>query len=435
MALYQYSWLILLSPLFAFAVIIFGTRMWDLATRQRVAAAAGHEEIAEAEEESDIHLMHEKGPRGEDIVFEDIEDPKVPRLTPGARISGYISVLIMGLACIYSWILLLNTAGVLSIAPALPSQGISLTQISFGWCQNSFCQGLSSTYIGFHLDNLAIAMMVVVTSVSLLVQFYSQGYMENSAGYARFFSYLTLFAFSMLMIVFAENFLVIFIGWELVGLSSYLLIGFWINKKAKPNEDRLSPASAAIEAFITNRVGDVGFIIGIMILFANTGTFKFSDIAARVPHMDKGLLTLAMILVFCGAIGKSAKVPLDVWLPPDMEDPTPVSALIHAATMVAAGVYMVARTFPLFADAGPQAFQVVAWVGAITAIFAATIAIAQIDFKRVLAFSTISQLGYMFVGLGVAGTYGPGPGMFHLFTHAFFKALLFLGAGSVLHAL
>ena len=284
MALYQYSWLILLSPLFAFAVIIFGTRMWDLATRQRVAAAAGHEEIAEAEEESDIHLMHEKGPRGEDIVFEDIEDPKVPRLTPGAKISGYISVLIMGLACIYSWILLLNTAGVLSIAPALPSQGISLTQISFGWCQNSFSQGLSSYDIGFHLDNLAIAMMVVVTSVSLLVQFYSQGYMENSAGYARFFSYLSLFAFSMLMIVFAANFLVIFIGWELVGLSSYLLIGFWINKRAKPEEDRLSPATAAIEAFITNRVGDVGFIIGIMILFANTGTFNFASWRSGYAH-------------------------------------------------------------------------------------------------------------------------------------------------------
>src|SRR6266446_7065280 len=436
MALYQYSWLILLSPLFAFAVIIFGTRMWDLATRQRVAAAAGHEEIAEAEEESDIHLMHEKGPRGEDIVFEDIEDPKVPRLTPGARISGYISVLIMGLACIYSWILLLNTAGVISIAPPLPAQGISLGQISYSWCQGSFCQGLTSYTVSFHLDNLAIAMMVVVTSVSLLVQFYSQGYMENSAGYARFFSYLTLFTFSMLMIVFAENFLVIFIGWELVGLSSYLLIGFWSNKRAKPEEDRLSPASASIEAFITNRVGDVGFLIGIMILFANTGTFNFNQLATAVTHMDNAVLTAAMILVFCGAIGKSAQVPLQVWLPPAMEGPTPVSALIHAATMVAAGVYMVARTFLLFAAANPAAFQVVAWIGGITAIFAALIAIAQSDFKRVLAFSTISQLGYMFVGLGVAGNvYGPGPGMFHLFTHAFFKALLFLGAGSVLHAL
>ena len=443
MALYQYSWLILLSPLFAFAVIIFGTRMWDLATRGRVAVAAEHETGAinrapttHAEADGDFQLMHEKGPRGEDIVFEDIEDPKVPRLTPGARVSGYLAIVIIGLACIYSWILLLNTAGVLSIAPPLPAGGISLTMISYGWCQNSFCQGLTPYFLGFHLDNLALAMMVVVTTVSLLVQFYSQGYMENSAGYARFFSYLSLFAFSMLMIVFAENFLVIFIGWELVGLSSYLLIGFWINKRSKPEEDRLSPASASIEAFITNRVGDVGFLIGIMILFASTGTFNFSQLATGVTHMDKTLLTVAMILVFCGAIGKSAQVPLQVWLPPAMEGPTPVSALIHAATMVAAGVYMVSRTFPLFAAADPAAFQVVAWIGGITAIFAASIALAQTDFKRVLAFSTISQLGYMFVGLGIAGTaYGPGPGMFHLFTHGFFKALLFLGAGSVLHAL
>ncbi len=442
MALYEYSWIILLSPLFAFAVIIFGTRMWDLATRGRVAVTAEHEaemhgeHSSHGEADGDFQLLHEKGPRGEDIIFEDIEDPKVPRLTPGARVSGYIAVVIMALGCIYSWILLLNTAGVLSIAPPLPSQGISLTQISYGWCQNSFCQGLTPYFVSFHLDNLAIAMMVVVTTVSLLVQFYSQGYMENSAGYARFFSYLSLFAFSMLTITFAENFLVMFVGWELVGLSSYLLIGFWINKRSKPAEDRLSPASAAVEAFITNRVGDVGFIIGIMILFANTGTFQFSQLATGVMHMDKTVLTVAMILIFCGAIGKSAQVPLHVWLPPAMEGPTPVSALIHAATMVAAGVYMVSRTFLLFAAANPAAFQVVAWVGGITAIFAASIALAQTDFKRVLAFSTISQLGYMFVGLGVAGTvYGPGPGMFHLFTHAFFKALLFLGAGSVLHAL
>lgn len=439
MALYEYSWLILLSPLFAFAVIIFGTRMWDLASRPRAVPAVGHETVeaaAHGEGNSEVHLTKVIGPHGEEEVLEDDEDPKVPYLTMGARVSGYLGIVIMALACLYSWILLLNTAGVLSIAPPLPSQGISLTQISYGWCQNNFCQGLESYYIGFHLDNLAIAMMVVVTTISLLVQFYSQGYMENSAGYARFFSYLSLFAFSMLMIVFAENFLVMFIGWELVGLSSYLLIGFWINKRAKPEEDRLSPASASVEAFIANRVGDVGFIIGIMILFAYTGTFNFSQLATGVQHMDKAVLTAAMILVFCGAIGKSAQVPLHVWLPPAMEGPTPVSALIHAATMVAAGVYMVSRTFLLFAAADPAAFQVVAWIGGITAIFAASIALVQTDFKRVLAFSTISQLGYMFVGLGVAGTeLGPGPGMFHLFTHAFFKALLFLGAGSVLHAL
>src|SRR6266700_543956 len=446
MALYEYSWLILLSPLFAFVVIIFGTRMWDLAERGRVAAIAAHEAAAPAghnghdESHSDVELMHEKGPHGEDLVFENIEDPKVPWLTMGAEVSGYLSVVIMALACIYSWILLLNTAGLISVAPLLPTQGISLTQISYAWCQNidatNNCFGLGSYVIAFHLDNLTIVMLVVVTSITLLVQFYSQGYMERSAGYARFFAYLSLFAFSMLMIVFAANFLVIFIGWEVVGLSSYLLIGFWFNKRSKPAEDRLSPASASIEAFITNRVGDVGFIIVIMILFVNTGTFNFSQLPTAVLHMDKAVLTVAMILIFCGAIGKSAQVPLHVWLPPAMEGPTPVSALIHAATMVAAGVYMVARTFPLFAAAGPAAFQVVAWIGGITAIFAALCALTQTDFKRVLAFSTISQLGYMFVGLGVAGSaYGPGPGMFHLFTHAFFKALLFLGAGSVLHAL
>lgn len=444
MALYEYSWLILLSPLFAFAVIIFGTRMWDLATRGRVAAIAGHEVEAHAEHDeshSDVELMHEKGPRGEDLVFENREDPKVPHLTMGARVSGYLSVVIMGLACIYSWILVLNTSGVISIAPLLPVQGISLTQISFAWCQNidatNNCFGLGSYVIAFHLDNLTIVMLAVVTSITLLVQFYSQGYMENSAGYARFFSYLSLFAFSMLMIVFAANFLVIFVGWELVGLSSYLLIGFWFNKRSKPAEDRLSPASAGVEAFIANRVGDVGFIIGIMILFVSTGTFNFSQLPSAVTHMDKALLTVAMILVFCGAIGKSAQVPLHVWLPPAMEGPTPVSALIHAATMVAAGVYMVARTWFIFAAADPLAFQVVAWIGGISAIFAASIALVQTDFKRVLAFSTISQLGYMFVGLGIAaGTaYGPALGMFHLFTHAFFKALLFLCAGSVLYAL
>src|SRR6266581_3515996 len=447
MALYEYSWLILLSPLFAFAVIIFGTRMWDLATRGHVTATAAHETEAHAEHNghdeshSDVELMHEKGPHGEDLVFENIEDPKVPRLTMGAKVSGYLSVVIMALACLYSWILLLNTAGEISIAPMLPTQGISLTQISYAWCQNidatNNCFGLGSYVIAFHLDNLTIVMLVVVTSITLLVQFYSQGYMERSAGYARFFAYLSLFAFSMLMIVFAANFLVIFIGWELVGLSSYLLIGFWFNKRSKPAEDRLSPASASIEAFITNRVGDVGFIIGIMILFVNTGTFNFSQLPTAVLHMDKAVLTVAMILIFCGAIGKSAQVPLHVWLPPAMEGPTPVSALIHAATMVAAGVYMVGRTWFIFAAADPLAFQVVAWIGGISAIFAASIALVQTDFKRVLAFSTISQLGYMFVGMGIAaGTaYGPGLGMFHLFTHAFFKALLFLCAGSVLYAL
>src|SRR6266516_4430142 len=430
--LYQYSWLILFAPLFAFVVIIFGTRVWDLQSRPRGEAPASQAEAHEVEahgaegDESSAHSVSgEHGEHGEHAVnpLDDDEDPKVAHLTPGALASGYVAIVIMALSCIYSWILLLGSlfAGKLDLA-----NGISL--VSYDW-------GVAGYTIAFHLDSLAIAMMVVVTTVTLLVQIYSQGYMDNSAGYARFFSYLSLFAFSMLMITFAQNFLVIFIGWELVGLSSYLLIGFWINKRAKPEEQRPSPATASLEAFVVNRVGDVGFIIGIMILFAYTHSFDFAYIFSHVSTMDKALLTTAMILVFCGAVGKSAQFSLHVWLPPAMEGPTPVSALIHAATMVAAGVYMVARTYPLFAAAGPQALGVVAWVGAITALFAATIALVQSDFKRVLAFSTISQLGYMFVGLGVGGDLGRGPGMFHLFTHAFFKALLFLGAGSALHSL
>ena len=315
MALYQYSWLILLAPLFSFAVIIFGTRVWDMLSRPHPAGQEDallshgehsvethadipvvefHDDIGlgetHPEADSDVELLEVPGPHGEKLLLESIEDPKVPHLTTGALVSGYLGIAIVGLSCLYSWLLLLTTAGVLPIAPPLPAGGITL--FSYDWLR----QATASYVIAFHLDNLAIAMTVVVTTVSFLVHFYSQGYMENSAGYARFFAYLSLFTFSMLDITFAENFLVMFVGWELVGLSSYLLIGFWINKKAKPNEDRLSPASASIEAFIANRVGDVGFIIGIMILFATTGTFTFSELAARVPQMDKGLLTLAMII-------------------------------------------------------------------------------------------------------------------------------------------
>src|SRR6266702_3186467 len=447
MALYEYSWLILLAPLFAFAVIVFGTRPWDMRSRGSRYRSYADQAAAEVEHNAhgDTHAAEtdaEHSDEHDEHDLEDDEDPQVPQLTTAAKVSGYLSIVIMAFACLYSWLLLFASTGVLPIAPPLPAAGIHLNAISYYWLQ----QPIASYYVSFHLDTLGIAMMVVVTTVSLLVQFYSQGYMENSAGYARFFAYLSLFAFSMLMIVFAENFLVIFVGWELVGLSSYLLIGFWINKRARPAEDRLSPASASIEAFIVNRVGDVG----IMILFASTGTFEFSQLSSGIKpfstlpasqfsvlHMNQTLLTVAMILVFCGAIGKSAQVPLHVWLPPAMEGPTPVSALIHAATMVAAGVYMVGRTWFIFAAADPLAFQVVAWIGGISAIFAASIALVQTDFKRVLAFSTISQLGYMFVGMGIAaGTaYGPGLGMFHLFTHAFFKALLFLCAGSVLYAL
>jgi proton-translocating NADH-quinone oxidoreductase chain L len=414
--LFEYSWLILLAPLFAFAVIIFGTRALDLRSRPRVVTAGtseashgGHNGYKKSEHESDDG------------------DPRVPSLTFWARMSAYVAIVIMAAACVYSWVLLFTTA---SNPEALGEAGI--TVLHYPW----LAIGDLTYEVSFHLDNLAIAMLVVVTTVTLLVQFYSQSYMENSAGYARFFSYLSLFAFSMLVIVFAENFLVIFVGWELVGLSSYLLIGFWINKRAKPEELRPSPATASLQAFVVNRIGDVGFIIGIMILFTSVGTFSFHELIEGVKEMDKTLLTIAMICVFCGAVGKSAQIPLHIWLPAAMEGPTPVSALIHAATMVAAGVYMVARTYPLFAAADPLALEVVAWVGGITAFFAATVALVQTDFKRVLAYSTMSQLGYMFVGLGIAGhEYGAAPGMFHLFTHAFFKALLFLGAGSVIHSL
>ena len=395
------------------------------------ADSASKDVTAHAEDQAAVAHGANLDDHGED----DDEDPKVAHLSAGAIVSGYVGMVIMLFAALYSWVLLFVSLGDTAFQR---SGGIQV--FAYDWLTQP--GGAGNYTIAFHIDTLAIAMMVVVTTVSLLVHFYSQGYMEDSAGYARFYAYLALFTFSMLVIVFAQNFLVIFIGWELVGLSSYLLIGFWINKKAKPDEQRPSPSNAAVQAFVTNRVGDVGFIIGIMILFANTGSFDFHTVFIKAPQvMSQGLLATAMILVFCGAIGKSAQVPLHVWLPSAMEGPTPVSALIHAATMVAAGVYMVARVFPLFVAAGPTALLTVAWVGGITALFAATIALVQSDFKRVLAFSTISQLGYMFVGLGVSGLgndpflYGPGPGMFHLFTHAFFKALLFLGAGSVLHSL
>ena len=467
--MYQYSWLVLFAPLLSFVVIVFGTRVWDMQSRPKKVQLTTHDAhgshdadahegvhagaelayasvpgIATASADSDskdatAHAEDQAavahGANLDDHGEDDDEDPKVAHLSAGAIVSGYIGIGIMLLAVIYSWALLFVSLGDTAFQK---SGGIQV--FAYNW----FAQpgGVGNYTIAFHIDTLAIAMMVVVTTVSLLVHFYSQGYMEDSAGYARFYAYLGLFTFSMLVIVFAQNFLVIFIGWELVGLSSYLLIGFWINKRAKPEEQRPAPSNAAVQSFVTTRVGDVGFIIGIMILFANTGTFDFHTLFIKAPQvMSQGLLATAMILVFCGAIGKSAQVPLHVWLPSAMEGPTPVSALIHAATMVAAGIYMVARVFPLFVEAGPAALLTVAWVGGITALFAATIALVQSDFKRVLAFSTISQLGYMFVGLGVSGLgsdpflYGSGPGMFHLFTHAFFKALLFLGAGSVLHSL
>jgi len=280
--------------------------------------------------------------------------------------------------------------------------------------------------LGFAVDNLAAIMMVVVCLVSTLVHLFSIGYMHEDVRYTRYFAYLGIFTFSMLLIVLTDNFFLIYVGWELVGLSSYLLIGHWYEKK--------SASDAAKKAFVVNRIGDIGMFTGIMILYFTFRTFTFEDIfsmmaAGTVPMGSEAWLTAAGVLIFCGAVGKSAQFPLHVWLPDAMEGPTPVSALIHAATMVAAGVFLVARTFPMMTA---DALTVIAYVGAITSFIAATIAIAQNDIKKVLAYSTVSQLGYMVMGLGV-GAYTAG--FFHLSTHAMFKAGLFLGSGSVIHAM
>jgi NADH-quinone oxidoreductase subunit L len=276
--------------------------------------------------------------------------------------------------------------------------------------------------MGFMVDNLTIIMLTMVTVVSFLIHLYSTGYMHGDPKYSRFFAYLNLFVFSMLGIVLCDNLIALYIFWELVGLSSYLLIGFWYEKD--------SAANAAKKAFLTTRVGDVFMFIGIMLVYTAVGTFNFREIFDAVAHgeISGARLTVAGIFLFGGAVGKSAQFPLHVWLPDAMEGPTPVSALIHAATMVAAGVYMVGRLYPVFT---PDALVFVAYIGLITAIMAATIAIVQSDIKRALAYSTISQLGYMVAALGVGGFVA---GLFHLITHAFFKALLFLGSGSVIHA-
>jgi NADH-quinone oxidoreductase subunit L len=275
------------------------------------------------------------------------------------------------------------------------------------------------------IDPLSSVMLLVVTVVSFLIFVYSNGYMEHDAGFYRFFTWLSLFVFAMLILVMADNYLLMFVGWEGVGLCSYLLIGFWF--------ERPEPYYAAKKAFVMNRIGDWGYTIGIITIFLVFGSMNFLDVFKRLEESApaQATLTLICIALFFGATGKSAQLPLYSWLPDAMEGPTPVSALIHAATMVTSGVYLVARSMPLFEVAGPS-LQVVGVVGAITAIFAATIALVQFDIKRVMAYSTVSQLGYMFLALGVGA---PVAAIFHLATHAFFKALLFLGSGSVIHGL
>ena len=310
----------------------------------------------------------------------------------------------------------------LGIEPGQRKQSVEL----FTWLSTFTASTRSlAVNVAYQIDQLSILMTLIVTGVGFLIHMYSIGYMHGDVGIWRFFSYLNLFIFAMLNLVLADNFLLMFLGWEGVGLCSYLLIGFWYEKKFT--------GDAAKKAFIVNRIGDFGFILGMLLIFATFGSLNFNTVLNSASLLSIGNTTALWItlLLFVGAMGKSAQIPLYVWLPDAMAGPTPVSALIHAATMVTAGVYMVARCSILFALA-PITMEVIAIVGAVTAVFAATIGLVQNDIKKVLAYSTISQLGYMFLAMGVAAF---SAGIFHLMTHAFFKALLFLGSGAVIHAM
>jgi NADH-quinone oxidoreductase subunit L len=334
----------------------------------------------------------------------------------GARLPKALVTAVALLAPLVCFGVVANAALAVRNGAMLPhAEGISYHWIDAGMLHVDF---------GVVLDQLSLVMLLIITGVGFLIHIYSVGYMHDDAGYWRYFSYLNLFLFFMTTLVLAGNALLMFVGWEGVGLASYLLIGFWYKKT--------SAADAGKKAFIVNRVGDFGFLIGMFLLLAKFGSLSFGEIATKLaanPGWTGGILTTICICLLIGATGKSAQLPLYVWLPDAMEGPTPVSALIHAATMVTAGVYMIARTHLLF-DRSPLALFVVAIVGAATALFAATIGLVQTDIKRVLAYSTISQLGYMFLACGVAAY---SAGIFHLMTHAFFKALLFLAAGSVIH--
>ncbi len=297
--------------------------------------------------------------------------------------------------------------------------GGSREVIAYKW----FFGGDLTINLAFLIDPLTCIMLLVVTGVGFLIHLYSVGYMHGEEGFTRFFTYMNLFMVSMLLLVMGNNYVVLFIGWEGVGLCSYLLIGYYY--------DKVSAAKAATKAFVVNRIGDAGFLLAIFLVFQNFHTLDYTKVFAQADQLSTGMATAIALCLLVGAVGKSAQIPLYTWLPDAMEGPTPVSALIHAATMVTAGVYMIARNHVIY-DLAPAALETVAWVGGVTALFAATIGLVQTDIKRVLAYSTVSQLGYMFLGCGV-GAYTAA--VFHLMTHAFFKALLFLSAGSVIHAL
>ncbi len=288
--------------------------------------------------------------------------------------------------------------------------------------------GLNVSF-SYQVDQLSLVMALIVTGVGFIIHVYSIGYMHGDKGFWRFFAYMNLFIFAMMNLVLGDNFVLLFLGWEGVGLCSYLLIGFWYDKKF----EKSTTSDAAKKAFIVNRIGDFGFLLGMFLIYLTFGSLNFNEVFARanVLNIHEGVFTLIALFLFIGATGKSAQIPLFVWLPDAMAGPTPVSALIHAATMVTAGVYMVARCSIIFVSA-PAIMTLVAIIGVVTALFAASIGMVQNDIKKVLAYSTISQLGYMFLALGV-GAFSAG--IFHVMTHAFFKALLFLGAGSVIHAM
>ena len=341
--------------------------------------------------------------------------------TVGRRMSKSVSGGIACLAIIGSFVV-----SAMAVTNLLSSHALFVEETAFNWMTSGELQ----VPFTFRLDHLSTLMILVVTGIGSLIHIYSTGYMhdEPDSEYARYFAYLNLFAAFMLVLVLGASFPVMFVGWEGVGLCSYLLIGYWFKKK--------SAADAGKKAFIVNRIGDFGFILGMLLLFVTFGTLDFQGVAAaaatRAPETaGMGVITIATLLLFVGATGKSAQIPLFVWLPDAMEGPTPVSALIHAATMVTAGVYMIGRNAVLFEHA-PTTLAVVAAIGVATALMAGTIGLVQNDIKRVLAYSTVSQLGYMFLAMGV-GAYAAG--IFHLYTHAFFKALLFLGSGAVIHAL
>ncbi|MGB2693772.1 MAG: NADH-quinone oxidoreductase subunit L [Dehalococcoidia bacterium] len=335
---------------------------------------------------------------------------------PLSRPSGYVTIAAIGAAFLFSlWVL----------DSVIDSDGAPLAFKAHEWLTITPPVGNELVVnLGLRVDGLTAIMLIVVTSVSLLVQIYSQGYMAGDGGYSRYYAYMGLFTASMLGLILVDSILMLFVFWELVGLCSYLLIGFWFHKPAA--------VRAAMKAFIVTRLGDVGFLLAIVLIWTKTGTFDIGELQSLAVGgaISVNVLTLFALGVFAGAAGKSAQFPLHVWLPDAMEGPTPVSALIHAATMVAAGIYLVARLFPIFEVADGARYTVAA-IGATTAIIAALLALVMVDIKRVLAYSTISQLGYMMLALGVGGYVAA---IFHLFTHAFFKALLFLGSGSVNHA-